>query len=287
MAETVSHNVVNGNQSMGANPAPIDAPEETQPSSRAVEGVGDVKIQQNILQENLMQDNAEATRLAHSSATQANVGQTGALAIPPTVSKMRLPLVTSLMSNLTSSQETVPTTNNGQHASEAGGLATMSNDSQSSSTFPEPFPTSLEATDLEWRRSPSQIQDPVTRSDRSNSIKKPTSFKSVSVTKNFLAKSTTGTATAHKAAPDKSEISPHLNPTFSSNSYAIASSPSPAPSTSSAGAKPRLVAKSVRDVRSAPLTGQAAPGGPDASKVWNRNRRMSFIDAVFTYLAQH
>ena len=90
---------------------------------------------------------------------------------------------------------------------------------------------------------------------RTNSVKKPTTFSKVSVTKNFLAKS----ATAAPAVVKTGE------------------KPSPAgtPPQASLVAKPRLIAKtgtSLRDVQKARLSADV-PSGPDASKVWNKNRR--------------
>ncbi|KAI9836557.1 MAG: hypothetical protein M1819_001189 [Sarea resinae] len=93
---------------------------------------------------------------------------------------------------------------------------------------------------------------------RSNSVKRPTSFKAVSVTRSFLAKAAAGSAPATKAG-DKA-----------SGSLAGQSS-QPAP-------RPRLVAKSgsgLRDSspRSASVVNESGRGtGPDPSKVWNKNR---------------
>ena len=90
---------------------------------------------------------------------------------------------------------------------------------------------------------------------RTNSVKKPTTFSKVSVTKNFLAKS----ATAAPAAPKTGDKpSPVGTPPLAS------------------AAKPRLIAKTgttLRDVQKARL-GVEGSTGPDASKVWNKNRRM-------------
>ncbi|KAF1816825.1 hypothetical protein P152DRAFT_445007 [Eremomyces bilateralis CBS 781.70] len=87
---------------------------------------------------------------------------------------------------------------------------------------------------------------------RSGSMKKPAAFKSVSVTKNFLAK--TATATAPARIGEKGT--------------------SPAPNSTLQAAKPRLVAKSGSGLtglsRVGKLNGVAA--GPDASKVWNKNQ---------------
>jgi hypothetical protein len=91
---------------------------------------------------------------------------------------------------------------------------------------------------------------------RSNSVKKPAaSFKSVSVTKNFLAKSAVATPTARigdKVAPGSQNNAPTLQTL-----------------------KPRLVAKSGSGMgnltRSLAKT-NGTGSGPDASKVWNKNQ---------------
>lgn len=91
---------------------------------------------------------------------------------------------------------------------------------------------------------------------RSDSVKKPTTFSKVSVTKNFLAKSTTPTPAATK----------------------IGEKPSPvvAAAVPAAMAKPRLVAKTTAlQNMLKPRMGTEGVSGPDASKVWNKNRRRS------------
>lgn len=104
---------------------------------------------------------------------------------------------------------------------------------------------------------------------RSNSVKKPTSFKSVSVTKNFLAKTV---ATPTTKLSDKGN--PSLDPQFDADLLTISSLGTPAgvlPSVAQQSARPRLVAKSALGgiTRTAATNGTA----PDASKVWNKNRR--------------
>lgn len=91
---------------------------------------------------------------------------------------------------------------------------------------------------------------------RTNSVvKKPATFSKVSVTKNFMAKSTTPTPTATK----------------------LGDKPSPAgtPSAVLSAAKPRLIAKSGTSLANVQKSKAGTDGatGPDASKVWNKNRR--------------
>lgn len=88
---------------------------------------------------------------------------------------------------------------------------------------------------------------------RTSSTKKPAAFKSVSVTKSFLAKSAASTPSASPGLKSAPAVQP--------------------PTSSLLTAKPRLVAKS--GTANAPRTlGQmnGAGSGPDASKVWNKNQ---------------
>ncbi|KAJ4379735.1 hypothetical protein N0V86_004917 [Didymella sp. IMI 355093] len=88
---------------------------------------------------------------------------------------------------------------------------------------------------------------------RTSSTKKPAAFKSVSVTKSFLAKSAASTPSASPGL----KAAPTVQP----------------PTSSILTAKPRLVAKS--GAANAPRTlgkMNGAGTGPDASKVWNKNQ---------------
>ncbi|KAL6719149.1 hypothetical protein ACLMJK_003386 [Lecanora helva] len=93
---------------------------------------------------------------------------------------------------------------------------------------------------------------------RSNSVKKPTTFKAVSVTKNFLAKAGTPPVPAAKTNGDNA-----------TNSTAAGSTTPQAP-------KPRLVAKTTSGSQaSTPKSSHFARhggSGPDPMQVWNRNR---------------
>lgn len=91
---------------------------------------------------------------------------------------------------------------------------------------------------------------------RTNSVKKPATFSKVSVTKNFMAKSASPVPTATKLGDKPSPVG--------------------TPPTALSAAKPRLIAKSgttLGHVQKAKIGADGA-SGPDASKVWNKNRRM-------------
>ena len=92
---------------------------------------------------------------------------------------------------------------------------------------------------------------------RTNSVKKPTTYSKVSATKNFLAKSSSpipapGAKLGEKPSPLTATVQPL------------------------AAAKPRLIAKTASTLQSVqrPRPGSEGTGAPDASKVWNKNRRM-------------
>lgn len=88
---------------------------------------------------------------------------------------------------------------------------------------------------------------------RTSSTKKPAAFKSVSVTKSFLAKSAASTPSASPGL----KAAPAVQP----------------PSSSVLTAKPRLVAKSGTANTPRSLGNMNGAGsGPDASKVWNKNQ---------------
>ena len=95
---------------------------------------------------------------------------------------------------------------------------------------------------------------------RPNALKKSTTFKPVSVTKNFLAKAGTPVAPAAKSAATTSNAVPGTGP--------------------QGLARPRLVAKSASGQRastpkSASLGNKTDKhSGPDPNQVWNRNRGM-------------
>ena len=103
---------------------------------------------------------------------------------------------------------------------------------------------------------------------RSASVKKPASFKPVSVNKTFLA-----AKGASSAAPSKLGDKPVTGTTMAQTASTLV-----AP-------RPRLVAKTGSGLRdSTPRTSSAGNGGkagaaPDASAVWNKNRRtLQFIN---------
>lgn len=89
---------------------------------------------------------------------------------------------------------------------------------------------------------------------RSNSVKKPISFKPVSVTKTFLAKTVGSTTTPPPPAKvgEKSPVAATLQPMV----------------------KPRLVAKSGSGLRDIPrVNSHDGTGAPDGRMVWNKNQR--------------
>ena len=200
MAETAAHHVVNSTQSVGE-PAPIDAPKETQDTNRVVgEALGDDTTRAADISEQLAQDVPLSTTSAqsdiNSESLQHNAGaQKETVRNTPPSSEEGHALIRS------DAQIPVHAASQDQVSAGSGESAAEPNGVISTTSFAEPSPTPVnEDGEPEWRRTASQAQEPLTR-ERSASIKKPTAFKSVSVTKNFLAKSTT--APPNKLAPDK------------------------------------------------------------------------------------
>jgi hypothetical protein len=111
-------------------------------------------------------------------------------------------------------------------------------------------------TDISRPGSVDQTKERSERHLRSNSMKKPVSFKSVSVTKSFLAKSVTPTPSAR---PGEKAATPGQTNAMLQQT-----------------AKPRLVAKSGTGLGNMPRSSLAktngAGSGPDATKVWNKNQ---------------
>lgn len=94
----------------------------------------------------------------------------------------------------------------------------------------------------------------------SSAVKKPTSFKSISVNKTFLTTKGTG-----PAAPSKP-----------SDKLTSASGTAAAPSATLAISRPRLIAKSGSGLvakSSSGANGGKSGSAPDANEVWNKNRR--------------
>ena len=120
-------------------------------------------------------------------------------------------------------------------------------------------------------------RDGVAQHSRSASIKKPVSFKPVSVTKNFLAKTATAVPSLRGGDKGSDKITACDNYHLIAN-RSIAVSNGQGLSNAGSTAKPRLIAKSVSN-STAPRQGASNANGngsgPDASKVWNKNRRTS------------
>lgn len=101
-----------------------------------------------------------------------------------------------------------------------------------------------------------------------SSVKKPATFKSVSVNRTFLAAKAASASSASATAADKPPTGSSTPPTGSAT----------------LSSRPRLVAKTGSSARDSSPRLSAANGGkpgsaPDASAVWNKNRRMLHVEA--------
>lgn len=90
--------------------------------------------------------------------------------------------------------------------------------------------------------------------NRTNSVKKPTTFSKVSVTKNYLAKSA-------PVAQSSAKVGDKPSPVGTPPALSVA--------------RPRLIAKTGASIQQKVRLGSESASGPDASKVWNKNQRMS------------
>lgn len=112
---------------------------------------------------------------------------------------------------------------------------------------------------------------------RSNSVKKPTTFKAVSVTKNFLAKAGAPTTPAAKTNGENGNVEMCCRCDIRRLIKSVVTVPANANNTMPPAARPRLVAKSASGTKG---TGPNKPSfgtktgssGPDPMQVWNRNR---------------
>lgn len=99
---------------------------------------------------------------------------------------------------------------------------------------------------------------------RASSVKKPATFKAVSVNKTFLAA---------KGGPASS---PAVKAADKSNASSLSTTPTGASALS--GSRPRLIAKTGSGAGTGPkfssaINGAKGAAGPDAGAVWNKNRR--------------
>lgn len=240
MAEQVSHNVVNNTESTGGSPL-VDVAANPTSIASAEHGTNEQPINET------KTDNAHESQHANEHATDVNAI---ASAAEPSAGEAQ----DTIVETPTAASE--PNTFDKDSAGQAP-LVNGVSDAMSAGDGEGSVDLS-QNSDNEGSRGdvPEQQKDGM-HHVRSNSVKKPTTFSKVSVTKNFLAKSATAAPVAAKPS-DK---------------------PSPAgtPPQAASIAKPRLIAKtgtSLRDIQKARLSAEPT-GGPDASKVWNKNRRMS------------
>lgn len=242
MAEQVSHHVVDNPQSAGS-PLPVDA--AVNPSTEAPAGDGSSSQPQTDAKAS--NELASDTNAALTSTVQA----TDAAAGPSAGSAADGAAVVPAIVTQTDKSTEIPQTNGAIDS--VGAVENAGDDVSVQGSADLSLPSDTEG-------SKGDALDP--KGDdkhhaRTNSVKKPTTFSKVSVTKNFMAKSATPTPTAAKIGDKPSPIG--------------------TPPNASSAAKPRLIAKSgtaLGNVQKSRL-GADTPGGPDASKVWNKNRRMS------------
>lgn len=242
MAEQIAHDVVKEAQSMGG-PSPID---DTATSTSTPAGNGETPPERtNVLSKPSQTQHTTITNATNSEAADGETSQSfdqadGAVA-STTLNSTGQAHINSM------SKDTHTQLVNGD-----AGDQSASDDGASQNALGEMSGGS--DTDISRPGSVDPLKERPGGHFRSNSMKKPASFKSVSVTKNFLAKSAVSIPVVRPG-----EKVPPTGQTAASNLLA---------------AKPRLVAKSGggSNVSRTLSKTNGAGAGPDGSKVWNKNQ---------------
>lgn len=250
MAEQSSHNVVNEPQSTSAPLA--DAASSQTTADTATDGAQQTQSSNNPTTDSAIEASKSVNELAKSSNASA------ALAVPDTVKDAAEPSAGEAANN--------PATDLTDATAQRGDVEqnTVEDGSQGDD-----------------RSAVDGVSDTEKKGDanhvRSDSVKKPTTFSKVSVTKNFLNKAAPTTATAPSKLGEKREYTLMMEQRDRRSDSLLATPASAATLTAKLG--PRLVAKagpSLGNLQKA-RPGPQSVGGPDASKVWNKNRRKLWV----------
>lgn len=231
MAEQVTNDVVKEAQSVGR-PAPIDEPASTTNSSAVNGEQPSGPANTNSKSSDTSASTNATTEPASTAGAQASANGHGLAASAPNDAKQSAPVAKDRSEAL----------QNGDVGEQSGAESVLVNgDAVSGSDTDISRPGSVDPSKQE------------TGHVRTSSTKKPAAFKSVSVTKSFLAKSAASTPSASPGL----KAAPAVQP----------------PTSSMLTAKPRLVAKSGAANTPRSLGNMNGTGaGPDASKVWNKNQ---------------
>lgn len=261
MAEQVSHHVVNNSESASA-PAPADVAANQTNTTTA--GSGDIAhtsasasstidaptpsdiatpkhANEHAADVNATTSQADAKPEAVTSAAKPSAGEAAATAAE---ASSVLPVKTAEEQGRVGPDELV----NGVH--DAASQASGHGEDGSAGSVDNSVNSDTEGS----RVGASEVKQDGKHHERTNSVKKPTTFSKVSVTKSFMAKSASPVPTAQKPGDKASPMNAAVQP---------------------AAAKPRLVAKTASSLQSMqrPAVGAKGAGGPDARQVWNKNRR--------------
>ena len=190
-----------------------------------------------------LQDHAPTAASTESASHQAHEHTDG-------VSDGKMVYGTSMLNGDRDSQAESRYQENSQEPGLGGGERETSADERSVSNS-HPDPNVGSDTDTSRADGAEQGNDGQDKIYRLGAMKKPTSFKSVSVTKSFLAKTASTPPTMTVKIGEKS----------------------PAVAALQSIAKPRLVAKSGSGIRDSPRPRLTADGASDGATVWNKNRR--------------
>lgn len=268
MAEQVSHNVVNNPESTSDSSPLVDVAANHTTTTAA--GTGNPTSTTDALDSSKTQ-NTSAVDANGATLTEGKAIDAGKAAAEPSAGD-----VVAQPADGASTAPPVETNeekNNGKLGPQlANGVAGRASpgelaveDSAAQDTSADPSVTS--DTDIGRAETLTQDKDGK-RHVRTTSVKKPTTFSKVSVSKNFLAKTATTAPAASKIGDKGKTISDKAAGAM------LTSTVAPASSAAAPVAKPRLVAKSGSGLSQLQKARSSAesPSGPDASTVWNKNR---------------
>jgi hypothetical protein len=255
MAEQVSHNVVNVPESASGSSPLVDVVANHNSTAASEGGNNSAPFTTEATSANKQQDHS-STKINTSGGREVDVGHAAtepsagdAVAKPDNVPSITPP----------SDADQGPLLTNGVHDAASQGSVIEDGGSQDVSAV---------NSDTEMSKGDALEMKDGHLHVRTNSVKKPATFSKISVTKNFLAKSASTTPVAAKSG-EKGMPGVIINCMDTTNLMTA----SPANPVAPPATKPRLIAKSGASLQLQKARQNAeSPSGPDASKVWNKNR---------------
>ena len=260
MAEQVSHNVVDNSESMGESPVDVAANQTN--TTSAEYGTTTTEYFDNTISSTLEASqaaNEHAVQTISLSASMQPEAQVLSEAEPSAGDAEGLFNEADIVLDSTALEDS-----NAEYAQLVNGIHDVATPGEDEGMREGSVDVSLNSDTEGSRGDASEMKKDDKHHVRSNSVKKPTTFSKVSVTKNFLAKSATATPPLVKAGEKPSPAGTPVQPS---------------------ALRPRLIAKTGTAIAQKTRLGSEPTGGPDASKVWNKNRREYLQTTIYVWEA--